>query len=285
VNSETTDDERDFSAPFLQIAAALRRFDKDLLNHVAGDALAFGWLEAQGMLRICDEHASLVCLLEPAQRAAHTRIQRDAPLDEIRHLSAALAYLHPPGATDVPAQRAEHERRYFFYFDLLLALLVQRYDWERVRHELLRAHGAASLIARAQHLVAMYQGYVEVHNQQSTPGRARLEVLLATPSLDPDVQARTLLGIAQSHWYETRFDLAIQIYEQLLSLARATGQPRYEGLALVNMVGAYTELEQYDRALDLASQSLEIFRALDEPARRACPLSNRPLRLPPWALG
>lgn len=269
MNSETTDGEREFSAPLVQIAAALRRFDKGLLNDVAGDAQAFSALEARGLLRTCDDHAGLAGLTEPAQRAAHRLLQRDAPLDEIRHLGAALEYMHRPGEIETPEQRAERERRYFFYFDLLLALLVQRYDWERVRSELLRATGAASLIARAQHLVAMYQGYVEVHNQQSSSGRARLELLLATSSLDPDIQARTLLGIAQSHWYETRFDLAIQIYERLLSLARDTSQPRYEGLALVNMVGAYIELEQYDRALDLASQSLAIFRALDEPVRAA----------------
>ncbi|MGD1861591.1 MAG: tetratricopeptide repeat protein, partial [Leptolyngbyaceae cyanobacterium] len=110
----------------------------------------------------------------------------------------------------------------------------------------------------------------------SGQGNYRLNVRLTTAD-NPSVlktTANTLLSQGNQQYRISQFRVALETWEQALTLYREIGDRAGEGAALGNLGNAYNNLGQYERAIDLYEQDLAITRDIGDRAGEGSTMGN-----------
>lgn len=261
----------------LALCAILRSFDHERLLSLAGaHADDIAALLTSDLVAPLDPAAPAQVRLAPAVQAellAHLRATPAAalpPFDEVelhaRALDFALQRMSQPAD---PGQRAELETDCLHHLDALRLLLTERRAWTTLAAHVAAMRAAAPRQPNLLRWLAFYEGYLAIQTQRYAEGEAGLTDLLDQPDLDDALRVQIFNALGHSHWYQTRYDRALDCYQQSYTLACATANLLYQGNTLLNMGNIYNELNNYERALELGKQSLAIFRALGAPAREA----------------
>jgi CHAT domain-containing protein/tetratricopeptide (TPR) repeat protein len=277
------------STRLLARCATLLWFDQELLTTLSE-------LDAEGLAVLLER--SLAVPVPDRTGAYHLRGDiRDSTLDHLRadqplellnlHLKAFAHFLGQIGPDEVTSQQMDAEVCCIYHLEELFSLLRQRQDWHTILQLCADLRSAHPQNPQLVHRLRLYEGYTLVHVEEYDRGEPILTALLDQPDLEFAQRLLVLSGLANAHWFQTKYDRALAIYEQIFTLARAAGDQLYQGLALINMSNAYNELRQFERAFDLSLQSLEVFRALGDVVRTAHALyriGNNAMYLGRWDL-
>jgi len=135
--------------------------------------------------------------------------------------------------------------------------------------------------------IAFYDGCVATHRQLYEQAHIVFKMLLEQPQPGGFLRCRTLNEWANAFFYQTQYDRALELYEQVIQEATRIGNLTYQGIASLNMGMIYNELKYYDRALEMTSRALAAFRELGDRKREAIALyelGNSALQLGRWQL-
>ncbi len=81
---------------------------------------------------------------------------------------------------------------------------------------------------------------------------------------DYSAQATALLKLGNFLYYQSRFSEALEVFQELLAIARQTANRWYEGAALGSLGIAYNSLGRYEEAIDFHQQNLTIAREIGD---------------------
>jgi len=81
---------------------------------------------------------------------------------------------------------------------------------------------------------------------------------------DYSAQATALLKLGNFLYYQSRFSEALEVFQELLAIARQTADRWNEGAALGSLGIAYNSLGRYEEAIDFLQQSLAIEREIGD---------------------
>ena len=254
------DDRLPSNLALLAWCAILRRFDRDLLRMLAAPAeddlaalLASATLtpSADGYLLPAEQCASILDQL----RAEH-------PLAELTlHTRAFELFLRRLESSD-SASRDADEQRCLYHLSELRDLLIERMDWRTITGYVAAVRAAGPAQERTRRWLAFYQGYADIRIHDYDHGDPILLELAQQPDLEPALRIRVLHALGHTNWFQTRYDRALALYRQAHALARANDDLFHQGYTLLNMSQIHNDLAQYEQALDLSLQSLELFRTL-----------------------
>ena len=255
----------------LSICALLRWFDRDLLVVLAerGDD-EVGALLDNDLVESAVGMAGAWRLRDDARAAALARLRAERPSDELTWQNRFFAhFLSEMRETALEERRAAAEDECMHHLGELFLMIAARHEWQ-----LLSDHVAASRAARprrSHHLarLSFYEGYVAVRTQDYERGEAILSELLEREELADGLRVEVLNALGQIYWFQTRYDQALDFYEQVQSLAQATANRFYQAAALTNIAMIYQELGNYERAVDFATQGLAIYKELGDGYRAA----------------
>jgi CHAT domain-containing protein/tetratricopeptide (TPR) repeat protein len=251
--------------PLLAFCAILRHFDRDLLMTLSGcthddwsavisDDLAISIPELPNSFQLRAEIKTNVL----------AQLREERPLDELHlHMQALDYFLRQMDCDDAAADEC------LYHLGELFFLLLPRKEWRTITSYVSAVRAGNPRQARHLNRLTLYEGYVAVRTQRYDEGEELVGALLAQQDLEDYVRIHALNALAQAQWYQTRYDRALQLYQQLLDVARATDNLLYQGVALINMSWVYAELNYHEQALDFAAQSLRIFRELGDVSRSA----------------
>jgi CHAT domain-containing protein/tetratricopeptide (TPR) repeat protein len=252
----------------LSLCAVARWFDRPLLRSLPGDA--------EGQLAALVASGDVEPLPGPAERFTLRGALRDELLRRLSEQPGAAISHHAllfelwlRRARGGEALAPEEAEEALHHLDRLFGLLKQRAEWRLILSHTSRARDTGPAGERWRRRLDLYEGYALVNLHSYERGEALLGGLLADPEAESELHLQALAGMAQSNWYQTTFDRALAYYQQLYELARETGDALHQGLALLNIGGAYNELHRFDQALAYGMRSLPIFRALGERLREA----------------
>ncbi|MBN1953075.1 MAG: hypothetical protein JW801_17855 [Bacteroidales bacterium] len=93
-------------------------------------------------------------------------------------------------------------------------------------------------------------------------GRSYLETALSTTIHDPKVKARLLYGYAFCFWFLNEMDRAAQIAKESLDIWRSLNNPWEEAQLLALLSFAHLDINGYECALEYSQKALEIAREL-----------------------
>ena len=108
-------------------------------------------------------------------------------------------------------------------------------------------------------------------------GRQWLNKILALPggtNVDNIIRARILEGVAYLAMHQNDYHVAETYFEESLKIWRENGVSKNLGTAISGLAGTYRTLGNYERALQLNYESLDLFRILDEDVHVADALCN-----------
>jgi tetratricopeptide (TPR) repeat protein len=102
-------------------------------------------------------------------------------------------------------------------------------------------------------------GYRYVHNDPDSARMAgQAQLALAREKELPNWQARALNIIGLSYRYQSRYDAALQHYEQSIALLEKTGDRNYMSAVYGNMGGVFQVQSNFPKALECLSKSLAL---------------------------
>jgi predicted ATPase len=96
-------------------------------------------------------------------------------------------------------------------------------------------------------------------------GRSYLETALSTTIHDPKVKARLLYGYAFCFWFLNEMDRSAQIAKESLDIWRSLNNPWEEAQLLALLSFAHLDINGYECALEYSQKALEIARELGKP--------------------
>ncbi|MBA3944930.1 MAG: CHAT domain-containing protein [Herpetosiphonaceae bacterium] len=250
----------------LSLCAILRRFDGDLLQSFASfDASALTELLASDRVVPVPELPGSFQVREDVWTDVLARLRAEHPDDELMlHEEAFVRFLQRLQDDPSIPERRDHEERCFYHLEALRVPLIERREWERIRHYVAVLRAARPQAQRHLHLLSLYDGFDALHIPNYEVGEAILSTLVADPSLADDIRMRAFNMLAQIHWFQTQYDQALEFYRQVHILAGVTTNPTFQAHALLNMSMVYHEIGYYIQALELSEQSLHAYQALDD---------------------
>lgn len=257
-------------AQLLPLTALLRWFDSELLAALAyDDTSEITALLASDQVTPNSQPSGTYSLRADLAAEQLAYLRAEQPLAEIAIYTQAFEYFLQRLQYAGDDAWGVQEEACLYYLEKLYPLLTQRLDWRSITNHIAAVRAASPRDQRHLHRLSLYEGYVAVRTEQYEHGTTILTQLLAHTELENETRAKALLGLAQAQWYQTRYDRALDFYQQLLEFAQETNDRLNQGLALINMGSVYNELEHFERAVELSMQSLPIFRELREPIREA----------------
>ncbi len=204
-------------------------------------------------------------LRDDLQLAILARLRAGYPGGELAlHEQAYSYFLKEMQRPTSPEQQRFAEECCFHHLDALRLLLTERRQWQRIQQHIAAARSARPEQVRHIHLLSLYESFVAIRTHHYESGETTLTALLAQDGVEPYVRVRGLNFLAQSHWFQTRYDQALALYQEVRTLADSIGDQTYHAFALLNMSLIYHEIGYYDRALKLSMESLELFRELGD---------------------
>ncbi len=260
----------------LALCAILRWFDRDLLVALDGHGEpAIEPLLAGELAAPSPASAGAYELREDVRAGALARLRAERPLDELRlHTCAFEHFLRRLEQGTPDDDRQTDEEACLYHLGELRLLLTERREWHTLAGYVAAVRATGPRRARHLHQLTLYDGIVAVRTQEYSRGEAILGALLDEPDLADDLGMVALNFLAQAHWYQTRYDRALALYQRVHALATALDDLMYQGMALTNMSLVYEYLDYHDQALQLSLRSLEVFRQLGHAAYEAAVLSD-----------
>ena len=134
-----------------------------------------------------------------------------------------------------------------------------------------RDQGEHELLQRITGNLRMYWQLRSMYRE----GREWLDRAHALTSLDPLVKFKVLDGLTSLAYRQGEAALALELAEESLPLAAATGDEREMVTAHSNVANALTSLNRHAEAGAHYDAALEIARRLNDPSRLAAALTNR----------
>ncbi len=268
----------------------LRWFDRDLLGALRGHAeREWSDLLADGLVAPAGGYTGAYRLRDEIRPGVLARLRDERPLDELAFHTQAFEYflrrLEQREDPEVIARRVADEESCFYHLAELRELLTERREWQTIARYVAAARAAGPRQARHLDALSLYEGFVAVRTQDFDRGEAILTALLGRTELDDALRVRALQALGQVHWFHTRYDRALVLWEQAHALACDIGDLPYQSRTLLNMSVVYHETGYYDRALDLGLQSLRMARELGDRQREAHALwevGNSAMQLGRW---
>lgn len=257
--------------PLLPMCALLRWFTPDLLLSLAAPSTTdLELLLASDHIITLTAPVGAYALQPEAQAALIQQLRSTQPLIELELHTRAFDYFAQQMAEAVaPELRLVAEHECCYHLDKLFFLLLPRLEWQTISRHTAAVRALIPCGPQYIQRLTLYEGYVAVRTQDYERGETLLSALLDAADLEPEVRMHALNALAQMHRNQTHYDRALAVYQQLQQVAHEAGDAVFQGLAWLNMSGIYNELEYYERALELASQSLPIFREHHEAVREA----------------
>ncbi len=243
-------------------AKAADRFNEAILQfEAAGDdaargGAAYALATLQYLAR--DDYAAAIRASEIAGESFN-----DAGDDSGVHSAAvirAAAEIDLASGLDASTQRAEQKSLY----EAADRRLTRAADFFLAHAQPARAAGATN-----------YRGVRAVHlgaNDLAARHFARALELARTGG-DRAEQSKALMNLAWTHRSQGQVSQAAKEYESLLPLMDAQRQPYYYGVMLNNYGFCLIALGDFDRALELHTQALELFTRLGQKGERAMQLT------------
>lgn len=262
--------DHEFDHLLLPAAALLRRLDGEVLCEVAGcpthqaEALLAGNL-VEPVGDTCRLRAELVT-------TTLARLRSEQPSAEIALHTAAFHYYLNKLQADAAPSRVAVEDECCYHLDQLFLLIGGQHDWQTILEYTLALRAASPEQRRHRQRVQAYEGYIATRTDDFLRGEALLSDLLAQTIEEPATRIKALKGLADSAYTRSRYDTALELYQQIYEVALATGDLAYQGLALLNQGLVHHELERYDEALRYCTESLPYFEAPGEERRLAAAL-------------
>jgi len=99
---------------------------------------------------------------------------------------------------------------------------------------------------------------------------------------DPGLSAATLRNLGRAYHYLGRFEPAIKLYEQALTIAREIGDRQGEGTNLSSLGLAYRDLGQVERAIQILEEALAIAREIGDRRGEGSRLGRLAAPTTPW---
>lgn len=254
---------------FLTLLALLGSFDRDMLRSLTtlGDT-DLGDLFTNDAVITFGDQSGFCTLVPEAAAAALASLDGEGVVLEIDLRTRAFEYfVERRQRNSSDAGSDDVEKRCFDQLDRLFYLLLPRLEWSAIERLITLARAIEPTQHRHHQRLQLYEGYVAVRTQQYDRGVPLLYALIDQLHLEDTIRVNALTALANAFQMQARYDLALSIYEQLHAVARETHNPAFEGVALVNMSMIYNEIEAFDRALDLALQSVEIFQSQGQAVR------------------
>ena len=271
----------------LALCAILDSFERDLLMALTGLAEdEVMSLLMSDLVTATSAPARGYRLREECRTAVLERLRTERPLDELALHTRAFEYFLRCMEQATPAdRRPSDEERCLYHLGALRELLTERREWQTIAKHIAAVRAANPQQVRHLRLLSLYEGLVSIRTQDHDRGEASLTALLDQADLEDDIRVRVLHALGQLHWFQTRYDHALAFWQQMHALAHETGDRLYQGGALLNMSVVYSETGYYDRALELSTQSLQVFRELRNRSREALALGevgNNAMQLGRW---
>lgn len=260
----------------LSLCAVLRSFDRDLLSELHGnqeraiEALLTSdfvrpdpeWpdayqLRAELRAKILDQLRS--------QQAPNSEISSELEL----HSRTFAFFLQRLRCLEQIDRRQKIEDDCFYHLSELRLLLTERREWLLFAEYVQAIQDIDIKNPHNRNWLSFFEGYLAVQTQAYDRGIDILFALLAAPGLTSDLRVQTLNALGHAHWHQSRYDQALDYYQQTFSLACETNNLLYQGHALLNMSNIFSELENYEKAMNCGLQSLQIFQRLNYSYREA----------------
>jgi CHAT domain-containing protein len=252
--------------PLLALCAILRCFDRQLLGALGlGDQAAIAALLASEQAQPLPDAPGTFQLRDELRPAVLARLRASYPGGELMlHEQAYSYFLNEMKCPASPERRRLAEECCFHHLDALRLLLTERRQWQRLQQHIGAARTARPEHMRHIHLLSLYESFVAIRTHHYEIGETTLTALLGQDGVEPYVRIRGLNFLAQSHWFQTRYDQALALYQEVRTLAGSLGDQTYHAFALLNMSLIYHEIGYYDQALKLSMESLDLFRRLGD---------------------
>jgi CHAT domain-containing protein/tetratricopeptide (TPR) repeat protein len=273
----------------LSLCAILRWFDRALLRALSGDD------EDTIEALLASDH-----VVPAAEPAGAFQLREDVRLDILAHLRAewpseertlhqhVFDYVLRQIRESAPnKQRTNDENRLLYHLGELFLLIAARQEWHRLAELVSAIRAARPLQARTEHWLMLYDGFVAVRTQNYDRGESILLALLDESGLENNLRVQVMNALGQTYYFQTRYDRAVALYQQVYTLALETRDFFYRGNALLNTSIIYEELGYYERALEFGIQGLNVFRELRDSHREAqahYQIGNYAMRLGRWQL-
>jgi CHAT domain-containing protein/tetratricopeptide (TPR) repeat protein len=258
------------SFDLLSVCALLRQFDRALLRVLVecgedeieallGSDAVEAAADATGSYRLRDE----------ARTQALARLREDHPSDELTWQTRIFEHFLRRMRESDEGQRATAEDECFHHLAELFQLIAVRREWHTMKAHLLAVDSALPQLQHHIHRLRFYEGYVAIRRQEYKASEEILTHLIAQDELMDDLRVEILNGLGQIQWFQTRYDQALYYYQQVQSLAQITGNTFYRAAALTNMAMIFQEIGQYERAVAIATQGLDLYKQIGDRYREA----------------
>jgi CHAT domain-containing protein/tetratricopeptide (TPR) repeat protein len=245
----------------LPLCALLPWFDRETIAAIASpDEDELTLLLESDLVATFQDISGAFRLRDAIRTSVQERLHTERPFDELDWHTRAFEFFLGRIAQDDPlARREDDERHCFYHLDRIFTFLYLRLEWQAISQHAAAARAAAP--QQPQHLqrLAVYDAFVAIRTGDYEQGTELLDGLAREQSLEDDVRLNRLLALGHMQRNLTHYDQALAIYDQLSALALELDNVVYHGVALFNQGSVYTELDIYDRALDLVQKSLRIF--------------------------
>ena len=282
-----TGDSPAYSLNLLSLCAILQWFDDDLLRALAPhDASEIAALLASDQVVPAPDFAGAYRLRTDLKEQLLTRLRTEQPQDTLTlHKRAFRSFLQRMQQPDLAERHPYDEAACLYHLSKLFFLLLPNLEWQAIAEFVAAVRAAGPQQPRHHNQLAIYEGYLAVRTHDYQRGETILTTFLDQPGLDSDLRVHVLNALAQAYWFQTRYDRALALYQQLYDCAGEAGNRLYQGIALINMGQVYNNLEYYEQALDLTKQALQICREVGNAPREAYALyeiANNATQLGQW---
>jgi CHAT domain-containing protein/tetratricopeptide (TPR) repeat protein len=260
----------------LSLCAILRWFDNDLLRALAGaDEDAIEALLASDRVISIVEPPGAFRLREDVQAETLAHLRAARPSDELTLHQRVFGYfLRRMRESGLEAQHTTSEESALYHLGELFLLIAARQEWHTFAEYIATMRAVGPYQARLESWFAFYDGFASIRTQDYNRSTAILMALREQSDLENGLRVQVLNALGLLFWFQSRYDQALELYQQTYTIADEIGDRFYQGVALGNMSLIYNEIGQYEQALNLCTQSLQIFRALPDGYREALALYN-----------
>ncbi len=272
----------------LSFCVVLQWFDKELLLALSAcPESELALLFESDLVAVAPGAEGVYCLQPLWGDDILSRLRAERPHDELALHTRAFEHFLQRMAARQEAQQLSVEDACFYHLDRLSELLAPNGAWQTLAQYVVAATEAHPKQKRNCLRLAYYEGLVAIRTSDLERGVTAMTLLLDDGDLEERVRLRALNSLARAFYYQTQYDLALARYQQVYRLAEATGDRFFEAAALINMGMVYNELANYERALALTLQSLDIFRELGDRRGEVTALyeiGNSALQLGRWSI-
>lgn len=269
----------------LRVGAVLRGLNHEILLELSTASADELGSFLSGAAVTVDDSTSQTFLHEAYRLQTLEQLRAERPDDEIELHSRAFEYYLRH--LDSAPLGHESEIECFYHLDQLYALHAARDQWRAIELLVEAARRAGANLPEHLYSIAFYDACIATHQQLYEQAHATFTVLLEQPHLSGFMRCRALNEWANTFFYQTQYDRALELYGQVIQTATDVGNVSYQGIASLNMGMIYNELKFYDRALEMTSHALAAFHALGDRKREAIALyelGNSALQLGRWQL-